>query len=269
MRPTLDVLTAWVGADAVAAEQRYEEALSRSLLAYDIADTAMLALRRADRKPEALRLYRLLHPDAAGEDWVTDRELKTAADSARLRKAAWSCEARSDDQWGDAEECAFVDLDTSAAGSHAPCPQSAHSPWGLVVFENERSEHDGPSQQRNSLRLWLARRARIALGGRAEDRIFMGRFPMSRVSEERGRFLHQRRADLYCVRGQDPRAGRLGHAGSDAGAPDYAGRMRSAQSPRRTRSGGAEDAENTRGGARDGSRAPTAWCWAQLGERAW
>jgi hypothetical protein len=67
-RPMLDALTEWVGVEAVTAEQRYAEALALSRLAYDIADTALLALRRADRKPEALRLYQLLHPDAAGDD---------------------------------------------------------------------------------------------------------------------------------------------------------------------------------------------------------
>jgi hypothetical protein len=86
-RPTLDVLTAWVGTEAVTAEQRYAEALALSRLAYDIADTALLALRRADRKPEALRLYRLLHPDAAGDDWVTNREIKTAAEIERVRQS--------------------------------------------------------------------------------------------------------------------------------------------------------------------------------------
>jgi hypothetical protein len=101
-RPTLDVLTAWVGTEAVTADQRYAEALALSRLAYDIADTALLALRRADRKPEALRLYKLLHPDAAGEDWVTNRELKTAAEIERLRGAIESFEARPGDQWGSA-----------------------------------------------------------------------------------------------------------------------------------------------------------------------
>jgi hypothetical protein len=99
-RPTLDVLTAWVGTEAVTADQRYAEALALSRLAYDIADTALLALRRADRKPEALRLYRLLHPDAAGDDWVTNRELKTAAEIDRLRVRIERFEARPDDQWG-------------------------------------------------------------------------------------------------------------------------------------------------------------------------
>jgi hypothetical protein len=99
-RPTLDVLTAWVGTEAVTAEQRYAEALALSRLAYDIADTALLALRRADRKPEALRLYKLLHPDATGDDWVTNRELKTAAEIERIRVAIESFEARPDDQWG-------------------------------------------------------------------------------------------------------------------------------------------------------------------------
>jgi hypothetical protein len=101
-RPTLDVLTAWVGVEAVTAEQRYAESLGLSRLACDIADTALLALRRADRKPEALRLYRLLHPEAAGDEWVTNRELKTAAEIERLRKAVEGFEARPDDQWGDA-----------------------------------------------------------------------------------------------------------------------------------------------------------------------
>jgi hypothetical protein len=101
-RPTLDVLTAWVGTDAVSAEQRYAEALALSRLAYDIADTALLALRRAGRKPDALRLYRLLHPDAAGDEWVTNRELKTAAEIERVRKTVEGFEARPDDQWGNA-----------------------------------------------------------------------------------------------------------------------------------------------------------------------
>jgi hypothetical protein len=99
-RPMLDVLTAWVGTEAVTADQRYAEALALSRLAYDIADTALLALRRADRKPEALRLYQLLHPDAAGDDWVTNRELKTAAEIERIRVAIESFEARPDAQWG-------------------------------------------------------------------------------------------------------------------------------------------------------------------------
>jgi hypothetical protein len=94
------VLTAWVGTEAVTAEQRYAEALALSRLAYDIADTALLALRRADRKPEALRLYRLLHPEAAGDDWAINRELKTAAEIERLRGSVESFEARPDDQWG-------------------------------------------------------------------------------------------------------------------------------------------------------------------------
>jgi hypothetical protein len=101
-RPTLDVLTAWVGTEAVTAEQRYAEALALSRLAYDIADTALLALRRADRKPEALRLYRLLHPDAMGDDWVTNRELKTAAELERLGATVESFDARPDYQWGSA-----------------------------------------------------------------------------------------------------------------------------------------------------------------------
>jgi hypothetical protein len=99
-RPTLDVLTAWVGTEAVTAEQRYAEALALSRLAYDIADTALLALRRADRKPEALRLYRLLHPEAAGDEWVTNRERKTAAETERLNRLVESFEARPNDQWG-------------------------------------------------------------------------------------------------------------------------------------------------------------------------
>jgi hypothetical protein len=99
-RPTLDVLTAWVGTEAVTAEQRYAEALALSRLAYDIADTALLALRRADRKPEALRLYRLLHPEAAGDEWMTNRELKTAAEVERVRRSVESFEARSEDDWG-------------------------------------------------------------------------------------------------------------------------------------------------------------------------
>jgi hypothetical protein len=102
-RPTLDVLTAWVGVEAVTAEQRYAEALGLSQLAYDIADTALLALRRADRKPEALRLYQLLHPEAVGDEWVTSRELKTAAEIERLRKTIEGFEARPDDQWGNAQ----------------------------------------------------------------------------------------------------------------------------------------------------------------------
>jgi hypothetical protein len=99
-RPTLEVLTTWVGKLAVTEEQRYAEALALSRLAYDIADTALLALRRADRKPEALRLYRLLHPDAAGDEWVTNRELKTAAEIERLRKTVEGSVARPNDQWG-------------------------------------------------------------------------------------------------------------------------------------------------------------------------
>jgi hypothetical protein len=102
-RPTLDVLTAWVGVEAVTAEQRYAEALALSRLAYDIADAALLALRRADRKPEALRLYQLLHPDAAGDDWVTHRELKTAAEIERVRQSVEGFEARPNDQWGNAQ----------------------------------------------------------------------------------------------------------------------------------------------------------------------
>jgi hypothetical protein len=99
-RPTLEVLTEWVGRDAVTAEKRYAEALALSRLAYDIADTALLALRRADRKPQALRLYRLLHPEAAGDEWVTNRELKTAAEIERLRRSVESFEARPDGRWG-------------------------------------------------------------------------------------------------------------------------------------------------------------------------
>jgi hypothetical protein len=99
-RPTLDVLTAWAGTEADTAQQRYAEALALSRLAYDIADTAVLALRRADRKPEALRLYRLLHPDAGGDEWVTNRELKTAAELDRLRRSVESFELRPNDQWG-------------------------------------------------------------------------------------------------------------------------------------------------------------------------
>ncbi len=95
-RITLDVLTARVGMEAVTADQR----LALGRLACDIADTALLALRRADRKPEALRLYRLLNPDAAGDDWVTNRELKTAADIERVRQSVEGFEARASDQWG-------------------------------------------------------------------------------------------------------------------------------------------------------------------------
>jgi hypothetical protein len=100
MRPTLDVLAAWVGQNAASVKQRYQEALALSRLAYDIADTALLALRRADRKPEALRLYRLLHPEAAGDEWVTNRELKTASEIERLRRTVEGFEARPGDQWG-------------------------------------------------------------------------------------------------------------------------------------------------------------------------
>lgn len=82
--------------EAVTADQR----LALGRLACDIADTALLALRRADRKPEALRLYRLLNPDAAGDDWVTNRELKTAADIERVRQSVEGFEARASDQWG-------------------------------------------------------------------------------------------------------------------------------------------------------------------------
>jgi hypothetical protein len=89
-----------VGVEAVTAEQRYAEALALSRRAYEIADTALLALRRADRKPEALRLYKILHPDASGDDWVTNRELKTAAETERVRVALENFKGRPDDEWG-------------------------------------------------------------------------------------------------------------------------------------------------------------------------